>query len=134
MGVLKDQSRTLESYKDIFEDSLEQMVLQRMSSNADRPAMSIAKDVLLAGGKRYRPIMSMLGFKAAGGGDLAEIIDFAISAELLHTATLVHDDVYDQAKIRRGKPTIHMTHGISHAIIAGDYPVSYTHLTLPTKA
>ena len=121
MGVLKDQSRTLESYKDIFEDSLEQMVLQRMSSNADRPAMSIAKDVLLAGGKRYRPIMSMLGFKAAGGGDLAEIIDFAISAELLHTATLVHDDVYDQAKIRRGKPTIHMPHGISHAIIAGDY-------------
>ena len=121
MGVLRDQYWTLESFRDMCEDSLEQMVLDRMASPTDRPAMSIAKDVLLAGGKRYRPIMSLLAFKAAGGEDESEIMDFAISAELLHTATLVHDDVYDQAKIRRGKPTIHVSHGISHAIIAGDY-------------
>ncbi len=121
MGMLKDRYWSLEAFRDMFEDALEEMVLDRMSSASDRPAMAIAKDVLLAGGKRYRPIMFLLAFKAAGGKDEREVMDFAISAELLHTATLIHDDVYDQSKMRRGKPTIHVTHGISHAIIAGDY-------------
>ncbi len=121
MGMLRDRYWSLESFRDMFEDALEEMVLERMSSASDRPAMALAKDVLLAGGKRYRPIMFLLGFKAVGGGDEREVMDYAISAELLHTATLIHDDVYDQSKMRRGKPTIHTTHGISHAIIAGDY-------------
>ena len=50
-----------------------------------------------------------------------DIMDSAISAELLHTATLIHDDINDQAKMRRGRPALHVTHGIPRAIIAGDY-------------
>ena len=115
------ESMTLDSIKNLVEDSIEELVLEKMSSHLDKPVMSIASDVLLGGGKRYRPILAILSYKAAGGEDYREALDLALSSELIHTATLVHDDVYDQSKMRRGKPTIHSTHGTSHAIIAGDY-------------
>ena len=114
-------SMTLDSIKDFVEDSIEELVLEKMSSHLDKPVMSIASDVLLGGGKRYRPILVILSYKAAGGSNHREALDLALSSELIHTATLVHDDVYDQSKMRRGKPTIHSTHGTSHAIITGDY-------------
>jgi len=114
-------SMTLDSIKNLVEDSIEELVLEKMSSRLDKPVMSIASDVLLGGGKRYRPILAILSYKAAGGEDYREALDLALSSELIHTATLVHDDVYDQSKMRRGKPTIHSTHGTSHAIISGDY-------------
>ncbi len=114
-------SMTLDSIKDFVEDSIEELVLEKMSSRLDKPVMSIASDVLLGGGKRYRPILAILSYKAAGGSNHREALDLALSSELIHTATLVHDDVYDQSKMRRGKPTIHSTHGTSHAIITGDY-------------
>ncbi len=107
--------------KNLVEDAIEQLVLEKMSSALDRPAMSLAREVLLGGGKRYRPILGLISYTAAGGGDINEALDGALSSELIHTATLIHDDVYDQSKMRRGKPTIHSTHGISHAIIVGDY-------------
>ena len=115
------ESMTMDSIKNFVEESIEELVLEKMSSSLDKPVMAIARDVLLGGGKRYRPILSILSYKAAGGGDPREILDLALSTELIHTATLVHDDVYDQSKMRRGKPTIHSTHGTSHAIISGDY-------------
>lgn len=114
-------SMSLDSIKDFVEDSIEELVLEKMSSHLDKPVMSIASDVLLGGGKRYRPILVILSYKAAGGSNHREALDLALSSELIHTATLVHDDVYDQSKMRRGKPTIHSTHGTSHAIITGDY-------------
>ena len=121
MGVVNVTSMTLDSVKNFVEDAIEELVLEKMSSELDRPAMSVARDVLLGGGKRYRPMLAIISYKAAGGEDIKEAIDLALSGELIHTATLVHDDVYDQSKMRRGKPTIQYTHGISHAIIAGDY-------------
>tara|TARA_Y100000588_G_scaffold295312_1_gene315551 strand:+ start:3492 stop:4475 length:984 start_codon:yes stop_codon:yes gene_type:complete len=121
MGVVKIESLTMDSVKNLVEDAIEHLVLEKMSSALDRPAMSVASEVLLGGGKRYRPILGVTSYAAAGGDDLNEAIDLALSSELIHTATLIHDDVYDQSKMRRGKPTIHSTHGISHAIIAGDY-------------
>ncbi|MAB36206.1 MAG: hypothetical protein CL975_02635 [Euryarchaeota archaeon] len=121
MEAEKMSSMTLDSIKDFVEDSIEELVLEKMSSRLDKPVMSIASDVLLGGGKRYRPILVILSYKAAGGSNHREALDLALSSELIHTATLVHDDVYDQSKMRRGKPTIHSTHGTSHAIITGDY-------------
>jgi geranylgeranyl pyrophosphate synthase len=121
MEVENIESMTLDSIKNFVEGAIEELVLEKISSPLDQPVMSIARDVLLGGGKRYRPILAILSYKAAGGEDYSEILDLALSAELIHTATLVHDDVYDQSKMRRGKPTIHTTHGVSHAIISGDY-------------
>jgi geranylgeranyl pyrophosphate synthase len=48
-------------------------------------------------------------------------MNLAMAAEIIHTATLVHDDIYDQSKVRRGKPTLHTSIGLPQAIIAGDY-------------
>tara|TARA_B100000945_G_scaffold97650_2_gene76432 strand:- start:6092 stop:7075 length:984 start_codon:yes stop_codon:yes gene_type:complete len=121
MEAEKIESVDLDSLKNLVEESIEDLVMEKMSSPLDRPIMSIAREVLLGGGKRYRPILVITSYKASGGFDYREALDLALSSELIHTATLVHDDVYDQSKMRRGKPTIHSSHGISHAIIAGDY-------------
>ena len=67
----------------------------------------LASSVLLAGGKRIRPILILLAYELAGGGNKEEIIPLALAFELIHTATLVHDDINDNAKLRRGIPTLH---------------------------
>ena len=117
MGSL---SAELNSRRDIVEEALEEFVQQRLAGS-EAPAMRLASAVLLAGGKRYRPIIAILAYEAAGGDDTSKVMNLAISAEIIHTATLVHDDIYDQSKVRRGKPTLHTSSGLPHAIIAGDY-------------
>ena len=121
MSVLYSNKRSIESIRGVVEGALEELILKRMSAASDQTLMTLAKEVLLAGGKRFRPIVGILAFEASGGEDRGEILDLALSSELIHTATLVHDDINDQAKTRRGQPTIHATHGTAHAIIAGDY-------------
>jgi geranylgeranyl pyrophosphate synthase len=78
-------------------------------------------EVLLAGGKRLRPIMVLLAYEIAGGQNPEEVMPLALAFELIHTATLVHDDINDQADTRRGQPTIHSQAGEAKAIIAGDW-------------
>ncbi|MCS5525924.1 MAG: polyprenyl synthetase family protein [Candidatus Poseidoniaceae archaeon] len=80
-----------------------------------------AGEILLAGGKRLRPLMGLLVFELAGGVDLDEVLPFAIAFEMVHTATLVHDDINDEAATRRGSPTIHQQAGTAKGIIAGDW-------------
>ena len=106
--------------RDIVDEALEDFVQEKMASS-QAPAMSLAREVLLAGGKRYRPVLALLAFEAAGGKEISEVMDLALSAEIIHTATLVHDDIYDSSKTRRGKPTLHASHGLAHGIIGGDY-------------
>ncbi len=120
MVTLRKVEREISRRQDHFEEALENYVQERMIST-DAPAMSLAREILLGGGKRFRPIIGMLAYEAAGGEDEPKIMDIAMGIELIHTATLIHDDIYDQSKTRRGKPTLHTTHGLSHAIIAGDY-------------
>jgi geranylgeranyl pyrophosphate synthase len=89
-------------------------------------AMALARQVLLAGGKRWRPILILLAHELAGGGDdsardSSEIMPLALAFEMIHTATLVHDDINDGAKFRRNVPTLHESYDAAQAIIAGDY-------------
>jgi geranylgeranyl pyrophosphate synthase len=120
MVTLRKVEREISRRQDHFEEALENYVQERMIST-DAPAMSLAREILLGGGKRFRPIIGLLAYEVAGGEDEPKIMDLAIGVELIHTATLIHDDIYDQSKTRRGKPTLHTTHGLSHGIIAGDY-------------
>ncbi len=113
-------SAGLDRHRDAVEEALEEFVQQRMAGS-EAPAMKLAGDILLAGGKRYRPVISILAYEAAGGDDVSEVMNLALAGEIIHTATLVHDDIYDQSKVRRGKPTLHTSSGLPHAIIAGDY-------------
>ncbi len=76
---------------------------------------------LLAGGKRIRPILTMK-FCEAAGGTLEEALDFGCGVEMLHTYSLVHDDLpcMDNDDLRRGMPTNHKKFGECVAILAGD--------------
>jgi geranylgeranyl diphosphate synthase, type II len=80
---------------------------------------------LLAGGKRFRPIVTLAAAEAVGG-DPAEARRLAMPAgcaiELIHTYSLIHDDLpaMDNDTLRRGKPTLHVVHGEGMAILAGD--------------
>lgn len=113
-------SANLDRRRDAIEEALEEFVQLRMAGS-EAPAMRLASDILLAGGKRYRPIIAILAFEAAGGDDSSKVMKLAMATEIIHTATLVHDDIYDQSKVRRGKPTLHTSIGLPQAIIAGDY-------------
>lgn len=71
-----------------------------------------------AGGKRIRPALCMLACEAVGGGDRA--LATSVGVELIHTFTLVHDDIMDNDLVRRGQPTVQALWGAPVAITVGD--------------
>lgn len=80
----------------------------------------LAKHLIESGGKRLRPLIALLSAKAinyTGGGH----VKLAASLELIHTATLLHDDVIDGSELRRGKKTAHSLWGNSASILVGDF-------------
>jgi octaprenyl-diphosphate synthase len=96
--------------------------------------MSVSHYVVEAGGKRMRPLMSLLATRACQVGTAAndtadsELSDaplrLAAIIEMLHTATLVHDDVVDESGLRRGKPTANATWNNATAVLVGDYLIA----------
>ncbi|TCM69785.1 octaprenyl-diphosphate synthase [Acinetobacter calcoaceticus] len=86
--------------------------------------MSVSKHVVEAGGKRMRPIMCLLAAHACGVPDMVQAQKLAAIIEMLHTATLVHDDVVDESGLRRGKPTANATWNNQTAVLVGDFLIS----------
>jgi geranylgeranyl pyrophosphate synthase len=80
-----------------------------------------SQHIIVSGGKRVRPRLTMLAYLAAGGEDLSAVIPLAAAVELVHTATLVHDDINDHSLTRRGKITVHARWGRTFALLTGDY-------------
>ena len=85
-----------------------------------------ARRVVLGGGKRLRPALSLACAAAAGGrGDEAvvdaDVVDGATAVELVQAGSLVHDDIMDGAGERRGVPTINAVEGANQAILVGDF-------------
>jgi geranylgeranyl pyrophosphate synthase len=83
-------------------------------------AAGLLIDIVKAGGKRLRPLMLLL----AGRGysyDLDTLVTAAAGIEMLHTASLVHDDTVDRAAIRRGRPTLNSRLGTGAVILIGDF-------------
>ncbi len=76
---------------------------------------------LFAGGKRIRPILALAAYETCGG-DPQDIVPYASTLELIHTYSLIHDDLpaMDNDDLRRGKPTNHKVYGEAIAILAGD--------------
>ena len=79
------------------------------------------------GGKRIRPVLVLMACDALGG-DATGALDAALGIEMFHNFTLLHDDVMDNADVRRGKPTVHRRWSSNTAILSGD-----TMLTLATQ-
>ncbi|MDA8387975.1 MAG: polyprenyl synthetase family protein [Nitrospiraceae bacterium] len=75
-----------------------------------------------AGGKRIRPVLAIASYEACGGENTAGMLHCACALELVHTYSLIHDDLpaMDDDDLRRGKPTNHKVYGEAMAILAGD--------------
>ena len=112
-------------YKDLISDELKELeisLLESISSDVNL-ATEISNYLLVSGGKRIRPSICILLAKVFNyeGNDL---IKLAASIELLHTATLIHDDVVDESLIRRGKESIHSKWDNAHGVLVGDFVYS----------
>jgi len=79
----------------------------------------VARHTLLSGGKRIRPMLAILTARALGH-TAQDILPIACAVEMLHSATLLHDDVLDGATLRRGNTAAHVKFGAPEAILAGD--------------
>lgn len=114
------------SYEKFFKRSLafiEKKLRSLLESGEARP-LSIHKAMQYAaftGGKRFRPVLALSVCKACGGKPQEAILG-ALAVELIHTYSLVHDDLpaLDNDDLRRGKPTCHKKFGEANAILAGD--------------
>ncbi|MGI0055134.1 MAG: polyprenyl synthetase family protein [Thermoplasmata archaeon] len=73
------------------------------------------------GGKRVRPLLMAAYFRALGSPDTSRIHSLAAAFQLIHTASLVHDDVIDHADARRGRPSMPRAYGLPLSIVTGDY-------------
>jgi geranylgeranyl pyrophosphate synthase len=95
-------------------------LLIEIAGRAPERLVEPALEALTAGGKRLRPILLVL---SAGMGEPERpgLLTAATAVEVLHTATLIHDDVVDKAESRRGKPTTGATYGREIAVATGDY-------------
>ena len=82
-----------------------------------------------SGGKRLRAVLVMLACESVGGNSRSAL-DAAVAVELLHNFTLVHDDVMDNADLRRGKPTVKKKWNTDVAILAGDQIVAQAYESL----
>jgi geranylgeranyl pyrophosphate synthase len=102
--------------------------LERVTAHAGTPLALHANATVVAGGKRLRPLLVVLAAESAGGvggqsnhADGEErLVRAAVAVELVHSATLVHDDVIDGALLRRGHPTVAAVAGRQMAVATGD--------------
>ena len=99
------------------------MSMIRSSLDSDIDLLNHINSYMLEhGGKQLRPLLSLLMAKACGDGRLtADSARYAAATELLHNATLLHDDVADGSKTRRGAPTVASFLGASNSVLVGDY-------------
>ena len=84
----------------------------------------ISTYLLEAGGKRVRPTVTVLVFRACGGRGLDDIVDVAAALELIHSATLLHDDIIDGSDTRRGLPSAFRQFGLANTLVTGDFVFS----------
>ncbi len=81
----------------------------------------LARHLIVAGGKRVRPVLTLVSCQVAGGPSLDEAVQGGIACELVQTGSLYHDDVIDESSTRRGVETVNAKWGNLQAILAGDF-------------
>ena len=81
----------------------------------------IAAYLIGAGGKRIRPAVTLLIFRACGGSNVRDIVDVAVALELIHSASLLHDDIIDGNQVRRGRASARRKFGVAETLVTGDF-------------
>jgi len=100
-------------------DQVESRIAE-VASNAPPPVGEVAMHLISAGGKRVRPRV-VVHASRVGNQPNGNVVDLAVAAELVHNASLLHDDVIDEAPLRRGRPTARKLWGNAHSVLAGDH-------------
>jgi geranylgeranyl pyrophosphate synthase len=97
--------------------------LSRLLDSNESLISEICHYLVDSGGKRLRPLFILLVYRACGGPDrkIEDAIDAAIALELIHSATLLHDDIIDGGLLRRGKPSAFARYGNAPSLVAGDF-------------
>lgn len=112
---------TFERYLAQIEKALEKFLPHGEENSLTQPVVDSMRYSLLLGGKRIRPVMT-LAFCQLCGGDAELALPFACAVEMVHTYSLIHDDLpcMDDDDLRRGKPANHKVYGEAMALLAGD--------------
>jgi len=110
-----DLETELANRADVFNKELEIF----LKKGEPKALYDAARHLPLAGGKRLRPVIAMVACESVGG-DVKKVMPVAIAAELIHSFTLVHDDIMDKSSLRRNRPTVHVKFNEPTAIMAGD--------------
>ena len=103
------------NYQVLFEDHLKNFIVEKTPKNLYDPIRYLMK----IKGKRIRPILTLLSADIFGSNPKASL-DAALSVEIFHNFTLVHDDIMDEATLRRGAITVHKKWDLNTAILSGD--------------
>ena len=112
----KDVQQTIDGAMQAVEDVMHDVV------NSDVDVLRDASHhILAAGGKRVRPRLLMISYLAVGGRDVDRAAPVAAALELVHTASVVHDDINDHGVLRRGRPSVNTIWGRTFALLTGDY-------------
>jgi len=116
------ETTTINPLQTILEDKalVEAQLMEGLKLIPNEKLREAATHIVSAGGKRIRPALMAMAYKAAGGNDVAEVMPIAAAMEFIHNWTLVHDDIIDKSDTRRGQPTVHKKWDETVAILAGD--------------
>jgi len=95
-------------------------LLSKITKSDSEELTEVCDYVLSISGKKIRPSMCILTYRACGGKDPKAAIDVGTALEMIHNATLIHDDINDKADLRRGAKVAYKRFSVSKSIIAGD--------------
>lgn len=123
MNVIEQIARPIADYRLAFEDEYAKAFV----AESPMVAQSIEK-IAATRGKHIRPILVGLVASLQGKSPNAQTVSCAVLLEMLHAASLIHDDVIDQATLRRGKPTLNAFYDNHAAVLVGDYILSIAFL------
>lgn len=115
-------SDVVEQWKEIIDSDLQSVkdIIEDATRHQNEEIETLMKYAVKPYGKMIRPAMCILSYYACGGACSEKIQRFAAAAELLHTSTLVHDDINDGSDYRRGQPSMFRNFGTKKSLVIGD--------------
>jgi geranylgeranyl diphosphate synthase type I len=114
-------NKTLGSKLQLIDEELFKVLME--ASSEPKILYDAAIHPIKSGGKRLRPLLVLLACEAVTG-DFMKALSVAVAIEIIHTSSLIHDDLIDQDSERRGAPTVHMKYDNNMAILSGDILIS----------
>jgi heptaprenyl diphosphate synthase len=106
-----------------LEPRLERVValISETTDSGDFPLRELVAEAAAPSGKLLRPALLLIGSDFGRAADSGRIERLAAAVEILHVATLIHDDIIDESPLRRGKPSLYASSGTTQAVLAGDW-------------